>query len=275
MDPAYDFSSKSIIMPLAVKFGIDILVSFVATIVYMLINIKDFPLETGADFEVIYEFVAGVQQHMVIITLISSICLLPILIPMFQKDNKSIGKVAIKWSMYLFLIVIGITGSIALNNILSLSQIANISTAYQKIVELFFKPAVWLQVLGLGIVIPIAEEVLFRGILFGRLRRVLHRPSAICISALLFGIMHGNLIQFIYAFVMGAIFAYLYDLCGNIKVPICLHIVANLTTIIMTKYEMSKWLFVSFLRVGVITVGFTFVCISFIMLAKEQMLRKC
>ena len=57
-------------------------------------------------------------------------------------------------------------------------------------------------VLGACIIGPLCEELVFRGLLAGRLARYGQKPGAF-ISALLFGLYHANLEQFFYAFALG------------------------------------------------------------------------
>ncbi len=73
---------------------------------------------------------------------------------------------------------------------------------------------------------PIVEEVMFRGIV---LRRLLPfgEGFAILTSALLFGLFHGNLSQFIYAFLLGAFFGFLYCRTGRLHHAILLHATIN------------------------------------------------
>lgn len=74
---------------------------------------------------------------------------------------------------------------------------------------------------------PIAEEIIFRYLLAGRLARYGQAPAAF-VSALLFGLFHTNLSQFFYAFALGILFAYAYFRTGHFWVPCLLHILANL-----------------------------------------------
>ena len=54
---------------------------------------------------------------------------------------------------------------------------------------------------------PISEELLFRGVLL-RLLRPYGKQAAILISAVLFGLFHGNLIQIPFAFLVGLVLGY-------------------------------------------------------------------
>nr|WP_297176799.1 type II CAAX endopeptidase family protein [uncultured Agathobaculum sp.] len=81
--------------------------------------------------------------------------------------------------------------------------------------------------LGGCILGPLFEEVLFRGLLAGRLARYGQKPAAF-VSALLFGLYHANLSQFCYAFLLGLLLAYAHFYTGTLKMPVLLHILINL-----------------------------------------------
>ena len=78
-------------------------------------------------------------------------------------------------------------------------------------------------VCGLG---PLCEELLFRGLVAGRLARYGQAPGAF-VSALLFALYHANLEQFFYAFLLGLLLAYVYYRTGLLRVSVALHMVLN------------------------------------------------
>ena len=80
--------------------------------------------------------------------------------------------------------------------------------------------------LGACILGPVCEELLFRGLLAGRLARYGQKPAAL-VGALLFGLYHANLSQFFYAFALGLLLAYVYFYTGSLKAPILLHMLFN------------------------------------------------
>ena len=73
---------------------------------------------------------------------------------------------------------------------------------------------------------PIVEETMFRGIVLPRLLPF-GEGFAILVSALLFGLFHGNLSQFVYAFLLGAFFGFLYCRTGRLRHAILLHAAIN------------------------------------------------
>lgn len=73
---------------------------------------------------------------------------------------------------------------------------------------------------------PVAEELLFRKLLIDRTAKYGEAISVV-ISGLMFGLFHGNLNQFIYAFTLGVFFGFIYVKTGKIIYSILLHMVIN------------------------------------------------
>ncbi len=86
---------------------------------------------------------------------------------------------------------------------------------------------VWVSLLCAGIVGPVCEELFFRKAMMDRLSGI-HPTDAILFTALLFGLVHGNLTQFLYAFPLGVLLGYVYHRTGKIGNTIALHIGINL-----------------------------------------------
>ena len=83
-------------------------------------------------------------------------------------------------------------------------------------------------VLSIAIVVPILEEFLFRGAIEGHLLRKGWSPKwAILVSALIFGIIHGNPAQIPFAFLIGLLFGWLYYRTGSLVPGIVGHIINN------------------------------------------------
>lgn len=78
--------------------------------------------------------------------------------------------------------------------------------------------------------------------------------SAAIYSSLVFAVMHGNLVQILYGFIMGMLFANLYERYSSVKAPIMAHIVVNILSVVATEYKVFDWLFEEPMRVGVSTV---------------------
>ena len=73
---------------------------------------------------------------------------------------------------------------------------------------------------------PILEEYIFRKLIVDRTVKY-GQGVAVVLSGLMFGLFHGNLNQFAYAFLLGMFLAFLYVKTGELKVTIGLHMCIN------------------------------------------------
>lgn len=79
----------------------------------------------------------------------------------------------------------------------------------------------------------VVEEIIFRGLIFNGYKK--RNPlKAALMSALLFGLIHMNINQFSYAFVIGIIFALLTYVTGSIIPSIIAHFVINGTSVVFS-----------------------------------------
>lgn len=132
-------------------------------------------------------------------------------------------------------ILLAVCAALGLNIVLSLTEAAEQSTDYQRVAQEQYQVAVAAGVILYGIISPLAEEAVFRGILFNRLREDFPLPVAVCLSGLLFGLYHGNLVQGVYGAVMGMLMAYLYAVMGSFGIPLLFHAAANLTVYLLAQ----------------------------------------
>lgn len=93
--------------------------------------------------------------------------------------------------------------------------------------EVVLNSNMWLNVVVTVIIAPIVEEMIFRKIMIDRLGGF-GEKTAIIFSALMFGLFHGNLYQFFYAFGVGLLLAYVYVRTGKVWHTVLLHMVMNL-----------------------------------------------
>ncbi len=80
---------------------------------------------------------------------------------------------------------------------------------------------------------PVVEELLFRALMYRRMKCVFRGHTAIIVSALFFAVGHASVLQLVYGFIMGIVFAVLYDRRNTILAPVAMHMAANLITILI------------------------------------------
>lgn len=88
----------------------------------------------------------------------------------------------------------------------------------------------WLQLLLIAVMPALVEEFVFRGFFYGSYRRR-HVLGGALMSGLFFGLIHMNINQFAYAFVIGVVFCLLYEATGNFFIPVVAHFAINANTI--------------------------------------------
>lgn len=100
-----------------------------------------------------------------------------------------------------------------------------------------------LGILIYGVLSPLAEETVFRGITLQRLYLLCHEKKsgktafllAAGLSSLLFGIYHGSVVQGLYAAAMGFLFCLFLALGGNLFSLIILHGGVNVMTLFLSQ----------------------------------------
>ena len=91
-----------------------------------------------------------------------------------------------------------------------------------------------LYFLAIAVVAPLAEEFALRGIVLSMLKKF-GEGFAIVMSALIFGFMHGNLIQMPFAFAAGLGLGFVAVKCGSLWGAVLLHAIVN-TVSILTQF---------------------------------------
>lgn len=124
--------------------------------------------------------------------------------------------------------------AIGLNLIIGMTGLAESSEAYSKVSRHLLDGSIWVKILSNAIVIPVLEEYLFRGLICGQLQVWSGMWPAVIISAITFGMMHLNIVQFVYAFLCGIALGILY--CRTNKLLLCIlaHGMANFIVVIAT-----------------------------------------
>lgn len=185
------------------------------------------------------------------VTLIGDLTAAMILYLFYRKDQmhrkegfSGTGK-AFVWAppvIWFSVIILAIATGQFLNDLINGLHLNDLFTGYSEVSEQAFSgQPVGLMILVVGIIGPICEELMFRGIVFHRLKDWVKPQAAIAISALLFGIYHGNIVQFFYATCMGVMLAIIYDKTGTLWISIVAHIAANLWSLFGSSFWSSLW----------------------------------
>lgn len=178
---------------------------------------------------------AGRYWDMTLCTTLAALVVIPAAAVMFYKDNKKhtnpneahIKKKSVFWGAGCF--VAGGILNIIWSSFLNLLQIGMYFSNETQ--EILFAADVVLQIIGLGILVPVAEELIFRGLVYNRMKQMLGAGVSIFFSSLLFAVYHGNPIQMIFAFPMALALNWVYHKGKWFLYPVLFHMGSNLTAI--------------------------------------------
>ena len=183
-------------------------------------------------------------------TLISSIAAALVILSLYYKDQKKrhagflVLKKDFQWCppvMWFSVIIFAVAGGQLLNDLIMVLHLNELFPGYSELVnQTMTDQPLGLMMLTIGVAAPIAEELVFRGMVFGRMKEWMKPWTAIVVSSLVFGIYHGNVVQFIFAFLVGIFLAAAYYYTGTLWISILAHVVVNLWSIVGSEwwYEM-------------------------------------
>lgn len=139
-----------------------------------------------------------------------------------------------QWSL---LVILSAAMALGLNMLLQLTGIASGSEEYTQTVVRQYGIALGLGIALYGILSPVIEEIIFRGILYNRMKTYFPLKLSIIISSLLFGVYHQNIVQGIYAFIMGIVLTAAYEYFDSFTAPVIIHVTANCLVYILSYFR--------------------------------------
>ncbi len=157
-------------------------------------------------------------------------------------------------------LVLAVSSAVGLNVLLTLTGFVQSSEAYQDVARQQYSVAFGAGAVLFGLISPVAEEIVFRGLIFNRLRRFYGAAAAVIVSGALFGFYHGNLVQGVYGGCMGMLMAYVYLRLRGFFYPCLFHAAANLAVFALAQnaalhaHVFTVWGCAALLTVAVIDV---------------------
>ena len=153
------------------------------------------------------------------------------------------------WKEGLRLLLLSVSSALGLNLLLDLTGLITLSGSFQETASAQAAVPVGIGIVLYGIAAPFSEEVLFRGIFYRKARgafggemakeaaeqtrAVRARRAAAVVSSLMFGIYHGNLVQGIYAFLIGLLLCLVYERTGRLTAAVFFHGAGNLAVYLL------------------------------------------
>ena len=164
------------------------------------------------------------------------VCLVPMYL-IYRTIPKLIPKkITEKKQIYCYVLwVIGVVALGLLSNvILTHSGLIDISKGFTRAENTLTDGSLVIKVLCNCLVIPILEELLLRGIVTGQLYLWYGSIISVLFSSICFGILHNNIVQFIYAVVVGIALGLMYIKTKRLSLCIVAHCLINFIVIIFS-----------------------------------------
>ena len=217
----------------------------------------------------------AVMRHQVEITALASLATIILTGILFARDRKRERQLGINaperapLSKYWTILVFGAAGCIAATCLMAMIQLAFYDAQYQQTAQINYSAGFLIQVIGLGIITPTAEELMFRGILYKRFRERQGFWYSALWSSMLFSLMHVNATQMVYTFLLGVLLAYLYEKFKSLRAPVLLHILLNTGSVVFTGAGVFRWLAGTPMRMAGAVIAGAFLCsVMFVLIQK-------
>lgn len=114
----------------------------------------------------------------------------------------------------------------------ALSQLYAVDTTTDVMNTITTKSPFLVALFTIAFIPCVFEESVYRGVIYNEYSRH-NKLGAIFLSAFLFGILHGNLNQFTYAFAMGIVFAFVIEATDSILSTMIIHFIINGNSVVL------------------------------------------
>ena len=178
---------------------------------------------------------------------VAALITIPVNAWLFRKDRKleaacaaaPVKKAPVNryWTVLVFALAV----SIAATCFFAMAELAFYSGQSGSVSGIVWQPSFPVKIAVLGIIVPVAEEVL----------------------------MHQDGVQMTYAMLLGIFLCYVYEKFGSLKAPLLLHVAANCSSLIYTETGVFRWLGQAPVRMAGAVIAGAFVCsVMYVMIQK-------
>lgn len=195
------------------------------------------------------------------IMLLSMVLTFPLCFFLMRADRKKKQKLEGKYIyekttpvQFILTALLAVAFCVGVNNLITFSHIIDLFPGYKDVAASIYGGGIIMELLVVGIGAPVIEELLFRGLAYSRIREYCRPGLAMVLSGLLFGIYHMNMVQGIYATLLGIVLAYVYEKFHTIAAPIIFHAAANIMSVLITEIAVIGGLFENVVSAVLITI---------------------
>lgn len=273
-----------ILGPILIYFGIQFVAQLIVQMVIMILNAPEiFGIMQSVQSETYMDAVAELTVKLMEImlkyqSLISgfiALCTIPMTAFLFSRDRKMERNVQLPVNkraplkQYLWILLFGSAFCLGMNVMVAMSGLAMKDVSFITASKNLYSEGIAVLLICQGILVPIGEELMFRGVLYRRCREQMGFWSSAFSVACFFAFVHGTVTQLLYTLVLGLFLAYFYEKFGSLRAAVFLHILVNAVSIVITKTGALMWLCSDLMRMGVCVVGCAFIgAVAFVEIRK-------
>lgn len=275
-----------ILGPILIYFGIQFVGQMIVQTVVLATHMQDLVgMMQSAQTESYPEVVATLSMKLMewmmeyqsLISGFLALCTIPLPAFLFWRDRKMeravqlpVNKVS-PLKKYIWILLFGAAFCVGMNVVMVMSGLAMKDVSFLNVSKALYSESLGVMLVCQGLIVPIAEEWMFRGVLYRRCREQMKFWGAAFSVSLLFAFIHGSVTQMAYTLILGIFLAYVYEKFGSLKAPMFLHILVNSISIVLTKKELLLWLCSDFMRMAVCVVGCAFIgALAFVEIRKIE-----
>ena len=275
-----------ILGPILIYFGIQFVGQMIVQTVVLATHMQDLvEMMQSAQTESYPEVVATLSvklmewmmEYQSLISGFLALCTIPLPAFLFWRDRKMeravqlpVNKVA-PLKKYIWILLFGAAFCVGMNVVMVMSGLAMKDVSFLNVSKALYSESLGVMLVCQGLIVPIAEEWMFRGVLYRRCREQMKFWGAAFSVSLLFAFILGSVTQMAYTLILGIFLAYVYEKFGSLKAPMFLHILVNSISIVLTKKELLLWLCSDFMRMAVCVVGSAFIgALAFVEIRKIE-----
>lgn len=212
---------KALFWPILFGIG-QIFICGLFMLIYMLQH-QEIDFNDSSNYSLLSEYI---NHHTLLIVILECLIFIPIFYSVYKKYQTN--RIPCSFQSICKIFLLSFVLSITLNTlILVIKNYMNFDISNSSIT--------FTTIVSTGIIGPILEEFLFRGIVYGKFTSIFKEKTAFYSSILVFALFHtGGIFQILFAAIIGYFLTFIYQKYHDLRLSMMAHIVVNITSILFS-----------------------------------------
>ncbi|MBQ9828654.1 MAG: CPBP family intramembrane metalloprotease [Lachnospiraceae bacterium] len=228
--------------PILMLIGVEVLLAFAFAMIFRAKVMKEAGITDtaapGAYQALLDKYVELIRDNSLLITLIVGVIAIAFSLLLLKNDEKrhryNVVYKSIPLPAYPAAAVLGTVLCAGINLFFYVSGFYGMMGSDAAAMESVYRGSIIIQIVTVCIVSPLMEELVFRNLFYKRMRDYISFWPACLVSAFVFAVYHGNLLQGTYAFITGIVLAFIFEKTDFVLIPFLCHAAANTLSYVLT-----------------------------------------